>query len=232
MSTHHHHHEHHNKSSEALRDFVIGMSDGLTVPFALAAGLAGAVDTTTLIVVAGVAEIAAGTVAMGLGGYMGAKTEKEHYDAEHRRETYEVAELTHVEESETNDILRSFGVPEEHLASVTKGIMRDPKKWVDFMMKFELGLEKPDPRRIYQSPLIIGGAYALGGFIPLLPYILFTHVSEALPVSCVMSLIALFSFGAFKGHFTGQKMLRSALQTSMIGALAAATAFAIAKLVG
>jgi len=224
-----HHHEHHNKSSAGLRDFVIGMSDGLTVPFAPAAGLAGAVNTTTLIVIAGVAEIAAGTVAMGLGGYMGATTQSEHYVSEHSRESREVAELSHVEEAETQDILREFGVPEEHLAAVTKGLMRDPKKWVDFMMRFELGLDKPNQRRLLQSPLIIGSAYAMGGFIPLMPYILLESVKEALPISIAVTLLALMIFGAFKGYYTGQKMLRSALQTVSIGGLAAATAFFIAK---
>jgi VIT1/CCC1 family predicted Fe2+/Mn2+ transporter len=231
MSTHHHHHEHHNKSSESLRDFVIGMSDGLTVPFALAAGLAGAVDTTTLIVVAGAAEIAAGTIAMGLGGYMGAKTEKEHYDAEHARETYEVDKLTHVEIAETQQILKEFGVPPEHVEAVTQGIMRDPKKWVDFMMKFELGLERPDPRRLYKSPLIIGGAYAVGGTIPLLPFVFIPQVQPALELSIAVSLVALFAFGAFKGRATGQPMLKGALQTTLIGALAAGAAFLIARLI-
>lgn len=226
-----HHHEHHITSSEALRDFVIGMSDGLTVPFALAAGLAGAVDATTLIVVAGVAEIAAGAIAMGLGGYMGAKTEKEHYDSEERRELREVELVPHVEEKEVADILRQFGVPEAQVPAVVGGIRQNPKQWVDFMMKFELGLERPNPKRMYQSPLIIGGAYALGGFIPLLPYILFEHVSQALPVSCAVSIVALFAFGAFKGYFTGQKMFRSAVQTTLIGAAAAAAAFVIARLV-
>jgi len=227
-----HHHEHHNQSSQALRDFVIGMSDGLTVPFALAAGLSGAVDTTTLIVVAGVAEIAAGAIAMGLGGYMGAKTEKEHYDSEERRELREVELVPHVEAKEVGDILRDFGVPEAQVPIVVEGISKNPQKWVDFMMKFELGLERPDPKRLYQSPMIIGGAYALGGFIPLLPYILLEHVSEALPVSCVVSIVALFAFGAFKGHFTGQKVFRSAIQTTLIGAAAATAAFVIARLVG
>lgn len=229
MSTHH---EHHNKSSESLRDFVIGMSDGLTVPFALAAGLSGAVDTTTLIVVAGVAEIAAGTIAMGLGGYMGAKTEKEHYESERKREEMEVIELTQREADETSDILREFGVPEAQVPVVVEGIMRNPQKWVDFMMRFELGLERPDPRRMYQSPLIIGGAYAIGGFVPLAPYILLEHVSQALPISCGVSLVALFAFGAFKGHYTGQKMFGSAVQTTLIGAAAATAAFVIASLLG
>jgi VIT1/CCC1 family predicted Fe2+/Mn2+ transporter len=228
----HHHHEHHKTSPAALRDFVIGMSDGLTVPFALAAGLAGAVDTTTLIVIAGVAEIAAGAIAMGLGGYMGAKTEKEHYDSEEKREYKEVELVPHVEAREVADILREFGVPEAQVPSVVDGIRQNPKKWVDFMMKFELGLTRPDPKRIYQSPLIIGGAYALGGLIPLLPYMVMDKASDALPLSIVISLAALFAFGAFKGHFTGQRVIRSALQTTFIGAIAASAAFAIARVVG
>lgn len=225
----HHHHEHHVTSSAALRDFVIGMSDGLTVPFALAAGLAGAVDSTALIVTAGVAEIAAGAIAMGLGGYLGARTEKDHYESEKRREEMEVEKLPQVEIKETGDILREFGVPDAHVSAVVEGIRQNPTKWVDFMMRFELGLEKPDPRRLVQSPLIIGGAYILGGLVPLLPYIAIGHVSQALPVSIIVSLMALFAFGAFKGYFTGQRVLHAALQTTLIGSLAAGAAFMIAK---
>lgn len=227
-----HHHEHHNASPAGLRDFVIGMSDGLTVPFALAAGLAGAVDTTTLIVTAGVAEIAAGAIAMGLGGYLGAKTEKEHYDSERKREFREVECVPHVEAKECADILVEFGVPEDRVGAVVEGIQRNPTKWVDFMMRFELGLEKPDPSRLYKSPIIIGGAYILGGTLPLIPYILIPNPMNALMVSSVVSLVALFAFGAFKGYFTGQKMLRSGVQTTMIGAAAAFAAFGIAGLVG
>ncbi len=226
-----HHHEHHVESSESLRDFVIGMADGLTVPFALAAGLAGAVDNNSLIVVAGAAEIAAGTVAMGLGGYMGARTEKEHYDAEERREMREVELVPHVEAKEVADILRDFGVPEEQVPIVVDGIKKDPQKWVDFMMRFELGLERPNPKRLISSPLIIGSAYALGGFIPLLPYMLYDTVTDALPVSVVLTLIALFAFGAFRGYYTGQKVWRAAMQMTFIGGLAAATAFFIAKMI-
>jgi VIT1/CCC1 family predicted Fe2+/Mn2+ transporter len=229
MSTHHH--EHHNASPAGLRDFVIGMSDGLTVPFALAAGLAGAVDTTTLIVTAGVAEIAAGAIAMGLGGYLGAKTEKEHYDAERKREFREVECVPHVEAKECADILVEFGVPEDKVAAVVEGIQRNPTKWVDFMMRFELGLEQPDPSRLYKSPLIIGGAYILGGTLPLIPYILIPQPTEALVISSAVSLVALFAFGAFKGYFTGQKMLKSGLQTTAIGAAAAIAAFSIAGLI-
>ena len=228
---HHHHHEHHVTSSAALRDFVIGMADGLTVPFALAAGLSGAVDSTGLIVTAGIAEIAAGAIAMGLGGYLSAKTEKQHYESEYNREMYEVEHLPKVETHEVSEILESFGVPEKELPTVVEAICANPQKWVDFMMRFELGLERPDPRRIIQSPLIIGGAYVLGGLVPLMPYMLISHVSQALPVSAIVSVIALSAFGAFKGYFTGQKVWASALQTALIGTLAAAAAFTLAKCV-
>jgi vacuolar iron transporter family protein len=228
---HHHHHEHHVTSSLMLRDFVLGMSDGLTVPFALAAGLAGAIDSAAIIVTAGVAEIAAGAISMGLGGFLAAKTEKDHYDSEERREHKEVEVVPHVEAKEVGDILRDFGVPEPQVPIVVAAIQQNPQKWVDFMMRFELGLERPDPRRLLQSPLIIGGAYAIGGLVPLLPYMFIPHVGDALSMSVVVSLIALFAFGAFKGHFTGQKVLNAALQTTLIGGFAALAAFAIAKLV-
>ncbi len=225
------HHEHHVSSSAALRDFVIGMSDGLTVPFALAAGLSGAIDASSLVVTAGIAEIAAGSIAMGLGGYLAAKTEKEHYETEHKRELQEVELLPKVEAKEVADILTNFGVPDAELPVVVSAICAHPEKWVDFMMRFELGLERPDPRRLFQSPLIIGSAYAVGGLVPLLPYMINASAAKALPLSIIVSLIALVAFGAFKGYFTGQRVIRSALQTALIGSLAAAAAFVIAKCV-
>jgi VIT1/CCC1 family predicted Fe2+/Mn2+ transporter len=232
MSTHHHHHEHHVHSSQMLRDFVIGMADGLTVPFALAAGLAGAIDSTGLIVTAGVAEIVAGSIAMGLGGYLGAKTEKEHYESEHKREMREVELVPHVEAKEVEEILENFGVPKDEVKTVTQAIMKNPQKWVDFMMRFELGLERPDARRLFQSPLVIGGAYVLGGLVPLAPYILFSSVTEAFNISVVVSIVALFAFGAFKGYFTGQKLFKSGVQTTLIGGMAAAAAYMIAGWIG
>ncbi len=230
MSTHHH--EHHITSSESLRDFVIGMSDGLTVPFALAAGLSGAVANTDLIVTAGVAEVAAGAIAMGLGGYLGARTQAQHYDSEEARERYEIRELPHIEEQEVADILVEFGLQADEVGIVTNALKRNPEKWLEFMMRFELGLEKPDPKRLLVSPLIIGSAYVLGGMLPLFPYMLTKSVPEALNISIVVTLLALAAFGAFKGYFTGVAILKSALQTMFIGGLAAAAAFFIAKLVG
>jgi VIT1/CCC1 family predicted Fe2+/Mn2+ transporter len=225
----HHHTEHHIQSSAVLRDFVLGMSDGLTVPFALAAGLAGALDSNATIVTAGIAEIVAGAISMGLGGYLAARTEKDYYDAEERREHQEIKMVPHVEEKEVADILANFGVPEASLPIVVDAIKQHPQQWVDFMMRFELGLEKPDPKRMLQSPLIIGGAYAVSGFIPLVPYMVMGHADTALRLSVAVSLVALFAFGAFKAYFTGQNIIRSALQTTLIGGLAAAAAFMIAR---
>ncbi|HVV67507.1 MAG TPA: VIT1/CCC1 transporter family protein [Gammaproteobacteria bacterium] len=223
------HQEKHVASSDTLKDLVIGMSDGLTVPFALAAGLSGAVTSTGIIVTAGVAEIAAGAIAMALGGYLAAKTEAEHYQSEYKRETLEVEQVPHIEAAEVADILKEFGVAEEQVPVVVNAMQTQPKKWVDFMMRFELGLERPDPRRMVFSPLTIGLAYVFGGLIPLLPYIFIFSVHQALLTSMTVTLLALLVFGAVKGFFTGRKILRSGVQTMLIGAVAAACAFGIAK---
>jgi VIT1/CCC1 family predicted Fe2+/Mn2+ transporter len=223
------HVEKHFTAGEVVRDIVIGMSDGLTVPFALAAGLTGAVDSTRVIVVAGMAEIAAGSIAMGLGGYLAAKGDAEHYSHERRREEREILELPEVEEKEVSDVLQSFGLTQEECRPVVEAIKKRPKDWVDFMMRFELGLEEPDPKRALQSALTIAGAYIAGGMIPLAPYLVLTRASAALPVSALVTLLALGIFGYIKGKFTGTIPHRSAWQTLMIGGLAAAAAFLIAR---
>ncbi len=224
------HTEHHNSASAVLRDAVIGMSDGLTVPFALAAGLSGAVASTSLIVTAGIAEIAAGAIAMGLGGYLAARTDAEHYAAELQREEQEVREIPDEEAREVTAILQQYGLQEAQAAVVVQGLRQNPRAWVDFMMRFELGLEAPDPKRLLQSPLTIGCSYILGGLIPLLPYIMLKDNQTALAVSVLMTLIALLLFGGAKGYFTGVRIIRAALQTMTIGAAAAAVAYAAAKL--
>jgi VIT1/CCC1 family predicted Fe2+/Mn2+ transporter len=226
------HVEHHFTASASVRDVVIGMSDGLTVPFALAAGLSGAVSSTAIIVTAGLAEIAAGSIAMGLGGYLAGRSDAEHYASERAREHREVHEKPAVEAREVADIFRGFGLSEEDIAPILEGFRRHPQQWIDFMMRFELGLEKPDPRRALRSALTIGGAYAVGGFIPLAPYVLVSRASAALGVSVAVTLAALLAFGFVKGRFTGARPWRSAVQTALIGGLAAAAAFAIARAVG
>jgi vacuolar iron transporter family protein len=223
------HIERHFTGSETVRDIVIGMSDGLTVPFALAAGLSGAVDTTRIIVTAGLAEIAAGSIAMGLGGYLAAKSDAEHYHAERVREETEVKEKPEEEAAEVAGVFRGYGVTEDESRSIVDALRLRPGAWVDFMMRFELGLEKPDPKRALLSALTIATSYIVGGFIPLGPYLLWAKASPALVASVAITLVALAVFGFMKGHMTGVPRVRSAIQTVVIGGVAAAVAFAIAR---
>ncbi len=225
------HHERHFLGSETVRDVVIGMSDGLTVPFALAAGLAGTSVTNRLVVVAGVAEIVAGAIAMGLGGYLAARTDFAHYHAEMRRERREIDELPDEEIREVAEFLESQGLEKDDAATVVRSLTKDPEKWVRFMMRFELGLEEPDPKRASRSALTIGLSYILGGFVPLLPYIVTMDKQLALAGSLLVTLAALFIFGAVKGQLTGVKPAMAGLQTTVIGGLAAGAAFFIARLV-
>jgi VIT1/CCC1 family predicted Fe2+/Mn2+ transporter len=223
------HVESHFTSGETVRDIVIGMSDGLTVPFALAAGLSGAVESTSIIITAGLAEIAAGSIAMGLGGYLAARSDAEHYDSERRREQAEVRDIPAEETKEVTDMLASYGVSAEAAAPVVRALQEQPEAWVDFMMRFELGLEQPDPKRALVSAATIAGAYIAGGLIPLAPYFVFAAATRALVFSVVVTLLALGVFGYVKGHFTGARPIRSALQTVLVGGLAAAAAFGIAR---
>lgn len=228
------HVEKHFTATAAVRDIVIGMSDGLTVPFALAAGLTGAVAATArgfaIIVTAGFAEIAAGSIAMGLGGYLAAKTDSEHYESELQREYRETVELPDVEIEEVAKVFREYGMSEQQMHPVVAAITSNQKRWVDFMMRFELGLEAPDPARAARSAGTIAASYIVGGLVPLAPYILMKQVMPALWVSICVTLLALFVFGAIKGHYTGVKPLRGGLQTVLVGGLAAAAAFFIARL--
>ena len=223
------HVEKHFTASETVRDIVIGMSDGLTVPFALAAGLSGAVESSGIIVIAGLAEVAAGAIAMGLGGYLAARTDAEHFVSERSREELETDQMPEQEAAEVADILRSYGLSEGTLPAVVNSIRADKKRWVDFMMRFELGLEEPDPKRASRSAVTIALSYIAGGFVPLAPYFFLGTVHWALIASVIVTLLALLVFGYIKGMFTTARPLRSALQTVVVGGLAAAAAFAIAK---
>jgi VIT1/CCC1 family predicted Fe2+/Mn2+ transporter len=223
------HVERHFTSGETVRDIVIGMSDGLTVPFALAAGLSGAVGSTSIVITAGLAEIAAGSIAMGLGGYLAARSDAEHYESERRREQREIRDLPEAETKEVTDILGSYGVSAEAAAPVVRALKERPEAWVDFMMRFELGLEKPDPKRALVSASTIAGAYIAGGLIPLAPYFIVAAAARALALSVAFTLVALFVFGHVKGRFTGATPMRSAVQTTLVGGLAAAAAFGIAR---
>jgi VIT1/CCC1 family predicted Fe2+/Mn2+ transporter len=225
------HIEKHFTSSDTVRDVVIGMSDGLTVPFALAAGLTGAIAQSRLIITAGFAEIAAGSIAMGLGGYLATRGDAEHYLHEKAREEDEIKSIPEAEANEVTDIFQSYGLSESESFSVVQSLRQRPKDWVAFMMRFELGLEAPEPSRAWKSALTIALAYAVGGMIPLSAYLIFPDAHVALRLSVVVTLIALAVFGGVKGRFTGVPLLRSALQTTVTGGLAAAAAFAIARLI-
>ena len=225
------HVEKHFQATATVRDIVIGMADGLTVPFALAAGLSGAVASTDLIVTAGLAEVAAGSIAMGLGGYLAAKTDTEHYASERRREIREVEEIPEKEMEEVVDVLRSYGLDEAHIQPVAAAIAADRDRWVDWMMRFELKLEEPHPARARKSAMTIGGAYIVGGLIPLSSYMFFDAMATAMGVSVAVTLAALFVFGFIKGRFTGISPWRGGLQTIVTGGLAAAAAYAIARAV-
>jgi len=225
------HVERHFTSGDVVRDVVIGMSDGLTVPFALAAGLSGAVDNSHIVVVAGLAEIAAGSIAMGLGGYLAAKSDAEHYASERQREMREVEEIPEEEAREVQSVFADYGLSREESGPVVQALTHKPKEWVDFMMRFELGLEEPDPKRALQSALTIAVSYIGGGIIPLSPYMALHSVRAALGWSVLVTLIALAVFGYIKGRFTGAHAVRSASQTVVIGGLAAGAAFLLAKLI-
>ncbi len=226
------HAESHFEASDTVRDVVIGMSDGLTVPFALAAGLSGTVSQTGIIVIAGLAEIAAGSIAMGLGGYLAARTDRDHYESERDREIRETIELPDKERDEVADIFRGYGMSETEIAPVVRAISADQKRWVDFMMRFELGFEEPDPKRARNSAATIAISYILGGLVPLGPYMLVSDLSRALAISVAVTLVALFIFGFVKGRMTGISPWRGGLQTVVIGGLASAAAFGIAKFIG
>lgn len=226
------HIERHFTGTATVRDIVIGMADGLTVPFALAAGLSGVVASSGIVVTAGLAEIAAGSIAMGLGGYLAARTDADHYDSERSRERQEVEQHPRREEDEVASILGRYGLSKEHIAPLVATMRAHPDQWVNFMMRFELGLDVPDPKRAGVSALTIAGSYIVGGLIPLLPYIFLDNIFTALWGSIAVTPVALFIFGYVKSGFTGIPPLRGGIQTVLVGGLAAAAAFGIARLIG
>jgi len=225
------HHEQHVTSSEIIRDIVIGMSDGLTVPFALAAGLSGAVSSSGLVVTAGIAEIVAGSIAMGLGGFLAGRTEADHYNSELQREYNEVERVPDQEKTEVMEVFADFGLSKHLQRELADEMAKDKDKWVDFMMRYELGLEKPQPNRATKSAITIGVSYIIGGIIPLSPYFFINEAQSALYYSCGITLICLFIFGYFKSKMTGQPALSGALKVVVIGTLAAGAAFMMAKLI-
>ncbi|WP_375444258.1 VIT1/CCC1 transporter family protein [uncultured Fibrella sp.] len=229
---HLYHHEEHLQSSDFIADIVIGMADGLTVPFALAAGLSGAVASSSLVVTAGIAEIVAGSIAMGLGGYLAGRTEADHYESERRREVDEVERVPEREKQEVRDVFAEMGLSPDLQNVIADELAKDKTKWVDFMMKYELGLDEPDPNRATKSALTIGLSYVAGGLVPLAPYFLVNVPADALLYSCIVTLVCLFIFGYFKSKVTGQPPISGAFKVTLIGALAAAAAFGVARLFG
>jgi VIT1/CCC1 family predicted Fe2+/Mn2+ transporter len=225
------HIEKHFTGSEVIRDIVIGMSDGLTVPFALAAGLSGIASSTAIVITGGLAEIAAGAISMGLGGFLAANSDAEHYAKERQTEEMEVETIPDKEIEEVQDVFLSYGLEKEHSAMIAKALSKRPEAWIDFMMRFELGLEKPAPKRALNSAITIALSYIASGMIPLAPYMLIHNTSTALLFSSVFTLVALLVFGYVKARFTGGNPIRSALQTALIGGLAAAAAFGLSKLI-
>ena len=231
MQETHLHHEDHLQSSDLLTDIVIGMSDGLTVPFALAAGLSGVVDGTSIIIVAGIAEIAAGSIAMGLGGFLAGKTEQDHYNSEVKKEYWEVAHLPEKEKEEVREFFETLGLSKEVQDKAVAELTNDKDRWVEFMMKYELGLDKPDPKRAGRSAFNIGFSYIVGGLVPLSPYFFVSDSVNALKISVVITLFCLFIFGFFKSKLTGVNPVTGGLKVMLIGAMAAAAAFGIVKLI-
>lgn len=225
------HHEYHLKSSDTIRDIVIGMSDGLTVPFALAAGLSGAVNSSGIVVTAGIAEIIAGSIAMGLGGFLAGKTETDHYRSELKREYDEVERVPEQEKKEVMEVFAAYGISATLQRQIADEMAEDKDKWVDFMMRYELGLEEPHSNAATKSAITIGLSYIAGGIIPLSPYLLIPNASTALNYSCIIALICLFVFGYFKSKVTGQPVWSGALKVTITGALAAGAAFGMARLI-
>ena len=227
----HPHTENHLTSSAVLQDIVIGLSDGLTVPFALAAGLSGAVASSGLVITAGLAEIVAGSIAMGLGGYLAGRTEVEHYAAELKREYDEVARVPETERAEVDELLAEIGLSEATRVLAVRELTADPDQWVRFMMKYELGLEKPDPRQAPKSAFTIAGAYVVGGLIPLSAYFVTATPAEGLLWSALITLVCLLVFGYFRSRLTGQPPVMGALKMAGVGSLAAGAAYLVAKLI-
>jgi VIT1/CCC1 family predicted Fe2+/Mn2+ transporter len=225
------HEEKHFTASELVKDIVIGMSDGLTVPFALAAGLSGAVASNNIIITAGIAEIVAGSIAMGLGGYLAGKTDVEHYDSELEREYEEVKTLPEIEKQEVREVFAEYGISQGLQDQLAMELSQDSKKWVDFMMRFELGMEKPDSNRASKSAMNIGISYAVGGIVPLIGYFVSNTPGEGLVISAIVTILFLFIFGYVKTKLTSTKPFYGALKTVFIGILAAGAAFIIAKMI-
>jgi VIT1/CCC1 family predicted Fe2+/Mn2+ transporter len=223
--------EKHNKNTNLVKDIIIGMSDGLTVPFALTAGLSGVLNTNHLIIVSGLAEITAGCISMGLGGFLAGQSETEHYDTELKREYDEIEKVPLTELKEVEDIFSEMGVEKSLSKQVALQVSRDKNHWADLMMKLELKMERPSKNQAAITAGTIALSYLAGGFIPLFPYIIFDNSKTGFNVSCVVTTMALIAFGYFKSKMTGQPPLKGTIKVTITGIIAAAAAFLLAKAV-
>jgi VIT1/CCC1 family predicted Fe2+/Mn2+ transporter len=220
-----------NTNADLVKDIIIGMSDGLTVPFALTAGLSGILSTNHLIIVSGLSEIVAGCISMGLGGYLAGQSEVEHYDTELKRENNEIEISPGVELKEVENIFMEMGVDGPLSKQVALQISKDKDRWADFMMKLELEIERPAKNRASKSAGTIALSYLVGGFIPLFPYILTNSSKIGFNVSCMVTILALIIFGYFKSKLTGQPIIKGTIKIALIGIVAASAAYFLAKAV-
>ncbi|HUY69758.1 MAG TPA: VIT1/CCC1 transporter family protein [Candidatus Tyrphobacter sp.] len=225
------HHEPHSKSNSFIHDVILGMADGITVPFAIAGGLALAAASTNLVITGGFVEIVAGSISMGLGGYLAAQNEADHYETERRREETEVEEKPEAEKEEVRDVLSSYGLSAKEGATLAEAMAKRKKSWIDFMMRFELGLEAPNKGMALKSAATIAAAYVVGGVIPLSPYLFISPTSLALRFSIFATLVSLIVFGYLRGKFAMRKPIRGLIQTVIVGSLAAGAAFVLARLI-
>ena len=225
------HSEQHFTATAVVRDIIIGMADGLTVPFALAAGLSSVVSHNSIIMAAVFAEIAAGSISMGLGGYLAAKNEFDHYYSEKQREISEVKNMPEKEKAEVVEIFETYGLTKEESWPIVNAFEKNPDGWVNFMMRNELNLEEPDKHRAKKSSVTIAISYIIGGIIPLGPYIFISDQNRALLFSSVVTIFALLIFGYVKSKIIGLNPIKGALRTASIGGIAAAAAYLIARLI-
>jgi len=221
----------HNKNTTLVKDIIIGMSDGLTVPFALTAGLSGVLNTNHLIIVSGLAEITAGCISMGLGGFLAGQSEVEHYNAELKREYSEIESVPLTELKEVENIFTKMGVSEPLSKQVALQVSKNKDNWSDLMMKLELNMEQPAKNHAAISASTIAISYLVGGSIPLFPYIISSDSKMGFKISCIVTIMALIIFGYFKSKMTGQPLIKGTIKVAVTGLVAAAAAFLLAKAV-
>lgn len=218
------------RNYERLRDIIIGTSDGLTIPFALAAGLSKVVESNNVIVAAGIIAVAAGSIAMGIGGVSAAhSTRKEfHHDLKKKYETLE--EMDHDEKQEVKNFFNQLGLSESLQEHATEELSKDKKNWEEFIKKYEPSLIQPEKGKATRSGINIALSYIIGGFIPLLPYLFIANTSNAFNISVAVTLICLFVSGWMKSRFTGERSFSAAFRMMLTGATAAAAAYIVARI--